>query len=121
MTTAKKGEAIGNAVASATQTPVVGWLLAGAAVASVVAAFASMPKFASGGIFTGNSTIGDMNLARVNAGEMILNNRQQKNLFNLLNGNGTSSNEGGNVKFEIEGKKLVGVLNNYNTRINKVR
>lgn len=40
---AKKAESIGNAVASATQTPVVGWLLAGAAVASVIAAFATMP------------------------------------------------------------------------------
>lgn len=120
LTNAKKGEAIGNAVASATQTPVVGWLLAGAAVASVIAAFASMPSFSTGGIFAGNSTIGDMNLARVNSGEMILNNRQQKNLFNLLNGNGTSV-AGGEVTFKIQGKELVGVLSNYNNRINKVK
>ena len=122
LTTAKKGEAIGNAVASATQTPVVGWLLAGAAVASVVAAFASMPSYSTGGIYAGNSTIGDMNLARVNAGEMILNNRQQKNLFNLLNSNGTGvAGSGGEVTFKIQGKELVGVLSNYNTRINKVK
>lgn len=120
LTAAKKGEAMTNAVASATQTPVVGWLLAGAAVASVIAAFASMPKYATGGIVAGNSTIGDMNLARVNAGEMILNNRQQRNLFNLLNSNGTTSSNS-NVTFKIQGKELVGVLNNYNTRINKVR
>ena len=37
-----------------------------------------------------------MNLARVNAGEMILNNRQQRNLFNLLNGNGIIGSAGGN-------------------------
>ena len=100
LTAAKKGEAMTNAVASATQTPVVGWLLAGAAVASVIAAFASMPKYATGGIVAGNSTIGDMNLARVNAGEMILNNRQQRNLFNLLNSNGTTSSNS-NVTFKI--------------------
>lgn len=121
LTAAKKGEAMTNAVASATQTPVVGWLLAGAAVASVIAAFASMPKYATGGIVVGNSTIGDMNLARVNAGEMILNNRQQRNLFNLLNSNGTTASSNSNVTFKIQGKELVGVLNNYNTRINKVR
>lgn len=121
LTTAKKGEAMTNAVASATQTPVIGWLLAGAAVASVIAAFASMPKYATGGIVAGNSTIGDMNLARVNAGEMILNNRQQRNLFNLLNGNGSVTSSNSNVTFKIQGKELVGVLNNYNTRINKVR
>ena len=95
LTTAKKGEAIASGVASAAQTPFVGWLLAGAAAAAVVAALASIPSFSTGGIFAGNSTIGDMNLARVNAGEMILNNRQQRNLFNLLNGNGVMGSAGG--------------------------
>lgn len=122
LTTAKKGEAIANGVASAAQTPLVGWLLAGAAAAAVVAALASIPSFSTGGIFAGNSTIGDMNLARVNAGEMILNNRQQRNLFNLLNGNGTTvGSGGGQVEFKIRGKELVGVLANYNNKTAKVR
>lgn len=122
LTTAKKGEAIANGVASAAQTPLVGWLLAGAAAAAVVAALASIPSFSTGGIFAGNSTIGDMNLARVNAGEMILNNRQQRNLFNLLNGNGTTvGSGGGQVEFKIKGKELVGVLANYNNKTAKVR
>lgn len=122
LTTAKKGEAIASGVASAAETPLVGWLLAGAAAAAVLAALASIPSFSTGGIFAGNSTIGDMNLARVNAGEMILNNRQQRNLFNLLNGNGDmGSNGGGQVEFKIKGKELVGVLNNYNNKIAKVR
>lgn len=122
LTTAKKGEAIASGVASAAQTPFVGWLLAGAAAAAVVAALASIPSFSTGGIFAGNSTIGDMNLARVNAGEMILNNRQQRNLFNLLNGNGVmGSAGGGQVEFKIRGKKLVGVLANYNNKTAKVR
>ena len=122
LTTAKKGEAIASGVASAAQTPFVGWLLAGAAAAAVVAALASIPSFSTGGIFAGNSTIGDMNLARVNAGEMILNNRQQRNLFNLLNGNGViGSAGGGQVEFKIKGKELVGVLANYNNKTAKVR
>lgn len=122
LTTAKKGEAIASGVASAAQTPLVGWLLAGAAAAAVVAALASIPSFSTGGIFAGNSTIGDMNLARVNAGEMILNNRQQRNLFNLLNGNGVmGSAGGGQVEFKIRGKELVGVLANYNNKTAKVR
>lgn len=122
LTTAKKGEAIASGVASAAQTPLVGWLLAGAAAASVIAALASIPSFSTGGIFAGNSTIGDMNLARVNAGEMILNNRQQRNLFNLLNSNGiTGSNGGGQVEFKIKGKDLVGVIANYNNKTAKVK
>jgi len=122
LTTAKKGEAIASGVASAAQTPFVGWLLAGAAAAAVVAALASIPSFSTGGIFAGNSTIGDMNLARVNADEMILNNRQQRNLFNLLNGNGIiGSAGGGQVEFKIRGKELVGVLANYNNKTAKVR
>ena len=122
LTAAKSNEAVASGVASASQTPVVGWLLAGAAAAAVIAALASAPKFASGGIVGGNSTIGDKVLARVNSGEMILNQHQQRNLFNLLDGNtskgGVSS---GDVKFRIEGKELVGVLSNYNNKISKLR
>lgn len=90
-----------------------------ATTAGLIAAIASIPKFADGGIFTGNNTIGDMNLARVNAGEMILNNRQQRNLFNLLNGNGSTTNGNTEVKLRIEGRDLVGVLNNQMRKTSK--
>lgn len=92
-----------------------------AGVASTIAAFASMPAFANGGIVGGNSTVGDHNLVRVNSGEMILNNRQQRNLFNLLNGNNSTSINSNQVTFKIQGKELVGVLNNYNNQKSKVR
>lgn len=120
---AKKAESIGNAVASATQTPVVGWLLAGAAVASVIAAFATMPQFANGGVVDGSSFFGDKVLARVNSGEMILNKSQQSNLFNLLDG-GSSVKGGamsGEVEFKISDKALVGVLKQHNNRTNRLR
>ena len=120
---AKKAESIGNAVASATQTPVVGWLLAGAAVASVIAAFATMPQFANGGVVDGSSFFGDKILARVNSGEMILNKSQQSNLFNLLDG-GSPVKGGamsGEVEFKISDKALVGVLKQHSNRTNRLR
>ena len=115
MTAAKKAEATANAASAATGAassvagiPIVGPILAISAVASIVAALANLPKFATGGIVGGSSFSGDNVLARVNSGELILNAAQQKNLAGALTG--------GNVRFEIEGKTLVGVLNNEGAR-----
>jgi len=69
-----------------------------------------IPKFATGGIVGGMSFSGDNVPAMVNSGEMVLNKGQQANLFKLANGNGGAG--GGMVEFEIKGDKLVGVLNN---------
>ena len=94
----------------------------GATAAGLIAAIANIPKFADGGIFTGNSFIGDMNIARVNSGEMILNNRQQRNLFNLLNGNGGITNDNvKEIKLKIEGRDLVSVINSENFRTSKFK
>lgn len=131
--TAKQTEAVVNGVTSATETPVVGWLLAGAAVASVIAAMASIPKFATGGIVPGTSFTGDKVPALLNSGEMILNGSQQSNLFQMLNsglygslsqkiapsaGNG---NQPANVTFRIHGRDLEGVLSNHYNQKSKVR
>lgn len=102
---------------SAAQTPVVGWITAIAAIASLIAAVSSIPKFATGGIVGGSSLIGDNILVGVNSGEMILNRRQQANLFNLLDAKytpNTAANQ--NVKFTISGKDLVATLTNYNDK-----
>lgn len=48
-------------------------------------------KYETGGIVGGSSFSGDNITARVNSGEMILNQTQQKNLFNQMN-SGTASN-----------------------------
>lgn len=119
LTAAKKNEAMVNGIASATQTPIIGWVLAAAAVASVVAAFASMPKFADGGIVQGSS-FNDGILARVSSGEMILNRNQQSNLFNLLDRGATNGITSGEVEFKIGEKALIGVLKNYNNRVNRL-
>lgn len=52
-----------------------GWLALAtvpAAIAAILAAFSSIPKFAQGGIVGGNSTQGDKVLARLNSGEGVL-------------------------------------------------
>lgn len=76
------------AAASVSSIPVVGWVMAGTAVASVIAAMANIPKFANGGIVPGNLYSGDRVPAMVNSGEMILNRSQQGNLFQILNQGG---------------------------------
>lgn len=133
LTTAKKTEAVVNGVASATETPVVGWLLAGAAVASVIAAMASIPKFATGGIVPGTSFTGDKVPALLNSGEMILNGTQQSSLFRILNGgayaslgnkiapSGNNDSSPANVTFRIHGRDLEGVWRNYYNQKSKVR
>ena len=54
--------------------------------------------FAQGGIVGGNSYTGDRLLARVNSGEMILNRRQQQQLFALANGKGGGIGTGNNIQ-----------------------
>ena len=123
---AKQAEALASGTASAAALPFPANIAAIASIiATITALFASFAgSFASGGIIGGNTTIGDFNIARVNKGEMILNNRQQGKLFNMLNSSGFYSNGsnygGGSVSFKIQGKDLVGVLNNYTNKVNKV-
>lgn len=120
----KQASAIASATASGAKLPFPANLAAIAAgIAAVVAAFAMISSFADGGIIGGNTTLGDMNIARVNKGEMILNGTQQKRQFSILDGNVSASPNNitsGNVKFEIKGSTLVGVLKNHNSKMNKV-
>ena len=117
-TIASSGEAIAGATASGAKMPFPLNLVAIAAgVAAVIAALATISgSFADGGIIQGANTHGDQLLARVNAGEMILNGSQQRNLFNLLDG-GTGSNMSGQVQFKISGSALKGVLRNYDNKM----
>ena len=117
-TAASSGEAIAGATASGAKMPFPMNLVAIAAgVAAVIAALATISgSFADGGIIQGANTHGDQLLARVNAGEMILNGSQQARLFNLLDG-GTGSNMSGQVEFKISGSALKGVLRNYDNKM----
>ena len=116
---AKEGEAKANGTASAAALPFPANIAAIASIiATVVGTFASIfstvGAFAGGGIIQGASTHGDQLLARVNAGEMILNGSQQARLFNLLDGAGAVGGAGmGQVSFKIKGSDLYGSLSNY--------
>lgn len=106
---AKTAEAAASAGASAASTPVVGWLMVGGAIAAALAAFAKIPKFAEGGIVGGSSYFGDKLLARVNSGEMILNQKQQSRLLSLTDGGGVRVS--GDVR--LSGKDIYISLRNY--------
>lgn len=119
---AKQGEALASGTASAAALPFPANIAAIASIiATITALFASFAgAFADGGIISGGSFHGDKMLARVNAGEMILNPMQQSNLFNALNGGGAV---GGmrNVEFKISGSTLKGCLNNYDKKQSRLK
>ncbi len=126
-TGAKMGEAVAGATASGAKLPFpanLAAIAAGvAAVLSVVGSILSVAgAFADGGVVGGSSLHGDNLVARVNSGEMVLNGSQQRKLFRLLNGNGNlSGNANGTLTVRIKGSDLVGAINNYNKKLNKIR
>lgn len=118
----KSAEAVVDATAEGAKMPFPYNIIAIATgVAAVVAALASVAgAFADGGIVGGSSYHGDRLMARVNSGEMILNGRQQKNLFNAINSGRMGSQQSGTVTWKIKGSDLYGALNNYTRRTNKI-
>lgn len=93
-----------------------------ATAAGLMASIANVPKFATGGIVSGTSFVGDNVIARVNSGEMILNTRQQANLFSMLDGGARTNVQGANVvKWRIEGRDLVGVMYNQINKTSKYK
>ena len=104
--------AASGAASSVASIPWVGPVLAAAAVASMLALMKTLPKMSTGGVFSGNAH-GDMNLARVNGGEMILNKSQQARLFNILDGKaGIGGGRNNEIVFKIDGTTLKGVMRN---------
>ena len=95
-----------------------------ATILGVIGTIASISKgFAQGGLITGSSTVGDHMIARVNAGEMVLNNRQQAHLWNLINGNGSYNNSPREMtvgQVRIKGSDLFLALKNYSKHQRKL-
>lgn len=115
----KKEESVANteaavtgAASSVASIPFVGAALAVAAIASVLAALANIPKYATGGIVGGSSFFGDHMIARVNSGEMILNQSQQGKLFNMIN-NGGSNHITVDGEARVSGKAMYITIRNY--------
>lgn len=101
----------------------LGLMVAGGVVSNLANSLGQKAQgFANGGIVGGNSYSGDKVPVMTNSGEMILNGRQQAELFAMANSGTTNSNSRGNqVEFIIRGDKLVGILNNYNRKISNTR
>lgn len=110
---AKKNEQVGSAAAGAmsaySEIPFVGIVLGLAAVASIIAAMRSVPKFANGGIAYG-PTLGLFGeyAGATNNPEVVAPLNKLKSLIGDANGGG------GNVQFRIQGRDLVGVLTTEN-------
>lgn len=123
----RQAESVSNAVAGATASGAAtgpgaifttpGFIAT--AIAGVLAAFASIPKFETGGIVGGTSFYGDKILARVNSGEMIANTDQQRKIFNSMNASG-----GGIVtiipELKIKGSDMIVMFNRANDRKNRI-
>lgn len=113
----KKAEANANAEAAVTGAassvapiPFVGAAMAVAAVTALIASMAAIPKFAKGGIVGGNSYFGDKLLARVNSGELILNQKQQAKLYHMAE----DDRSGIAISFDrVRGSDIYLALKNY--------
>ena len=111
--------AMANGAKSAFALPFPFNLAAWASVAAtIMSIFASLPKFATGGIVGGSGFSGDRQLIRANSGEMVITRAQQARLWSAISGGGSL---GGQVTFKISGQELHGVLRNYNNKINRAR
>ena len=112
--TASAQAAVAGAASSVASMPAVGWVLAGVAIAGIVAALmAAMNKFATGGIVGGNSYSGDKQVARLNSSEMVITRGQQAQLWRFISG-GSKGTNGGEITFRLRGSDIVGSINNYN-------
>lgn len=112
--------AMANGAKSAFALPFPLNLAAWASVAAtIMGIFASLPKFATGGIVGGSGFNGDRQLIRANSGEMVITRAQQARLWSAISGGGSLG--GGQVTFKISGQELYGVLSNYNSKKNRVR
>ncbi|MFR8837984.1 tape measure protein [Bacteroides nordii] len=119
--TAKAGAASVEMAAKSTAAyaaiPFVGVGLAEAQIAAMqsLIAMAAVPKFANGGIVTGGPTSGDKILARVNAGEMILNQSQQSRLWQAIQSGRTMAGTPSvsqSMTTKVRGKDLLLTINN---------
>lgn len=89
-----------------------------AELTAIISSLNNMKGFATGGIVGGSSNYGDHVLARVNSGEMILNKRQQANLFDALD-KGFATGGHSKVEFTLHGSDLYGSMKNYSKTVAK--
>lgn len=88
-------------------------LISAAKIASAI------PGFKDGGIVDSIFTSGDRNLIRANGGEMIMTTPQQSKLWGAIE-KGQFGSGGGDVRFVIEGNRLVGILNQMKSKQSRI-
>ena len=107
---AMQAEALASGTASGASLPYPANIAAIATiVATIMSVFASLPKFANGGVVGGNSTVGDKLLARVNSKETILTEKQAANALDMMDSKAVGT---ARVVGEIDGTKIVLVAKN---------
>ena len=118
---AKSAEAVANGLAESSKVkfpaniPAIATTIA--TIMSVIGTIASVAgSFAEGGIISGGSQIGDQMFAKVNSGEMIINGKQQQNLWKAIStGNlgGQRENTVTVTNVRVKGSDLYLALKNY--------
>lgn len=117
LTTANTAKAASEAASSAAQIPFVGWLSAAGAALSVVAAMASIPKCANGGIAYGNSIVNVGEYAGASGNPEVI--APLSKLREYIQPHESNNALGGEVVFTISGTNLKGVLSNYERKHKK--
>lgn len=118
---AKSAEAVANGLAESSKVKFpanIGAIATTiATIMSVIATIASVAgSFAEGGIISGGSQLGDQMVAKVNSGEMIINGKQQQNLWKAIStGNlgGQRENTVTVTNVRVKGSDLYLALKNY--------
>lgn len=118
---AKSAEAVANGLAESSKVkfpaniPAIATTIA--TIMSVIGTIASVAgSFAEGGIISGRSQLGDQMVAKVNSGEMIINGKQQQNLWKAIStGNlgGQRENTVTVTNVRVKGSDLYLALKNY--------
>ena len=108
----------GKAISKAGELGPWGWLAFGTSImaqmAAMIAQVHSATGYAEGGIIKGSTTMGDHLIARVNAGEAILNTRQQSRLFDMIDHGQIYNNAEPQVStVRIKGSDIYLSLKNY--------
>lgn len=98
--------------------PFAGVPMATGFVATMEGVLGGLQAFADGGIVGGSSWQGDRVLARLNSGEMVLNQGQQRKLFGMISQGGGRQDGGGTggSRTVVTGEQIVTVINNYARR-----
>ena len=88
------------------------------AVANIGGGGGNLPAFADGGIVGGSSFYGDKILARVNSGELILNQQQQKAVFEAMN-NQPAFGVALDGDFRLSGEDLILAVDRTQRKLNR--